>query len=172
MWKPVVGWEGFYEVSSLGEVRSVDRETIGPNGFPKRLRGQLMKLGLRGGYLCVHLKRPGQATHYPVHRLVGKAFNGLPPEGRNNCCHKDGQRFNNTPENLYWGTTAENGEDLARHGTRKGEGHPNSKLTAFQVFMIQEIPKRYRLINDLAKKFNVNPSCIKKARYGSSWDWV
>jgi NUMOD4 motif/HNH endonuclease len=120
-WRPVAGWEGFYEVSSDGQIWSRPRE---------RTRGGILKPGVAGdGYLYVRLCRPGRRHARMIHLLVLEAFAGPrpdPPPGckRIDARHLDGNRLNNSITNLAWGTHSENQLDRVRHGA-----DPNASKT-------------------------------------------
>lgn len=110
-WKPVVGHEGAYEVSNLGRVRSLDRVITTRAGVKKRRKGQLLRpIKQKRGYISVQI----QGTKL-VHRLVLEAFVGPCPEGMETC-HRNGVKTDNRVENLYWGTSSENNDDIVRHG--------------------------------------------------------
>lgn len=118
-WKPVVGFEELYEVSDLGNVRSVDRE--GPVEYQhgtvvRKYKGRVLKPWRdTSGYLKVDLYRKGQVpTHY-VHRLVLEAFRGTCPPGHE-ACHWDDDPTNNRLSNLRWGTSSANTLDMVRNG--------------------------------------------------------
>jgi hypothetical protein len=70
-WRPVAGYEGAYEVSNLGRVRSLDRVVMGQRG-PRRLTGKMLRPGAHNEY--VTLNRNGRGRTYPIHRLVEAAF--------------------------------------------------------------------------------------------------
>ena len=111
-WKPVPGYEGLYEVSNLGRVRSLDRTKT--NGH--KWKGRILKQpSLRSGYKLVSLWKNGKQKSALVHRLVLFAFVGAQPEGRETR-HKDGNNSNNTLDNLSWGTPSENNLDIVDHG--------------------------------------------------------
>ncbi|WP_082986317.1 NUMOD4 motif-containing HNH endonuclease [Mycobacterium gordonae] len=118
-WLPACGWEGIYEVSDKGRVRSIGRTVHSSDGRTYALCGQYlrqfpMKKGT--GHLFVRLSRPGiQPQTKSVHRLVLTAFAGPGPDGTE-CCHFDGDPTNNCIENLYWGTRSQNMQDRFRHG--------------------------------------------------------
>jgi hypothetical protein len=118
-WKPVVGWEGLYEVNAVGDVRSVDRTVIFSRlGRPVRrpIPGQILAQGVRsGGHLGVVLCRAGERQSVLTHRLVLEAFVGSPPEGMV-CCHNNGVPSDNRLENLRWDTPISNAQDALRHG--------------------------------------------------------
>lgn len=105
-WKPVVGFEGQYEVSSHGQVKSLSRWTRGTRS--KLLSEIVMKKKInKGGYECVHLRDIDGKSHHPtVHRLVAEIF--IPnPENKGTVNHIDGDKRNNDMFNLEWATEAE-----------------------------------------------------------------
>lgn len=114
-WRPVVGWEDRYEVSSAGRVRSLLR--------PQWTEGALRTQTNRHGYLHVALFRDGKRTWGRVHRLVAEAFLRQAP-GQDVVRHLDGDKLNNRVENLRFGTAAENAGDTLRHGR-----HPEASRT-------------------------------------------
>ncbi|TXH10486.1 MAG: hypothetical protein E6R04_05275 [Spirochaetes bacterium] len=116
-WMPVVGYEGCYEVSDSGRVRSVARTTVRSNGRPHTLTQQIRAQKETGkGYRSVTLIRDAKLRTFTVHRLVLEAFVGPRPEG-NECRHLDGNPSNNNLGNLAWGTPSENQRDSLAHGT-------------------------------------------------------
>lgn len=113
-WKPVLGYEGIYEVSSVGCVRSLDRYVYSRGNLVFR-RGKSLKTPIGGtGYRIVNLNLGGVSRQYKVHRLVAEAF--LAPSANPWVCHKDGDCLNNLVENLYWGTGSDNAQDRVSHG--------------------------------------------------------
>lgn len=123
-WLPVVGYEGLYEVSNLGNVYSLGRTTVGVYrtrvNKPKMLKKTPSKSSTRNdkGYLCVRLMDMfgNKKTHF-VHRLVAEAF--VPnPENKETVNHIDGDKFNNNVDNLEWNTYAENNQHAADIGIK------------------------------------------------------
>lgn len=111
-WLPVVGYEGLYDISDLGRVRSL-RHRWGPRPTPRLLKLQAHP----SGHLIVHLYRePGKSKTLKVHHLVLAAFIGPCPPGMEGC-HNDGNPANNESQNLRWDTRAANIQDAIRHGT-------------------------------------------------------
>lgn len=97
-----MGFEGDYEVSSKGRIRSISRDETQSNGVVRHRRGRLMVLlQKKNGYLSVRLCKNGQVRDFLVHRLVATAFikntNNLPCVN-----HKDHNKHNNCVENLEW----------------------------------------------------------------------
>ena len=117
IWKPVVGYEGFYEVSNQGRVRSLDRDAVDITGRPYSVKGRIRKLKLdRKGYVKVALSVSNTMITYSVHTLVLEAFVGPKPNGAQ-CRHLNGNPADNRPSNLAWGTAKENMNDMKIHGT-------------------------------------------------------
>lgn len=141
-WRPVLGYEGFYEVSDRGRVRSIDRKinvVEHSRRYRRKRRGCMLCFGASRGRPIVSLNRSGKRTFF-VHRLVLEAFVGHCPEGLE-CCHKDGDKTNNRRGNLRWDTKASNIADRERHGTTaRGERGGMAKLTERDV---REIRRRY-----------------------------
>lgn len=113
-WMPVVGFSG-YEVSSLGSVRSIPRETVTRSGVVKRLSGKVLSPWVcSSGYHEIYL---GRGNAKLVHLLVIEAFKGSRPSEDFQCMHLDGDQLNNAAENLDWGTRSQNNLDKQAHGT-------------------------------------------------------
>lgn len=113
IWKEIPGYEGYYEVSNLGRVRSLDR--INARGH--RLKGQLMSLNPQpSGHHVVALHKDGQRVTVGVHRLVLTTFVGPCPTGME-ACHWNDIPDDNRLENLRWGTRSDNRYDASRNGT-------------------------------------------------------
>ena len=101
-WRPVVGYEGHYEVSSLGDIKSVKR-CRGASRTPRILKKHLGS----SGYEFVVLRKDGVNKNATVHRMVARAF--VPkPDGKDCVNHKDGNKLNNNAQNLEWVTYSEN----------------------------------------------------------------
>lgn len=122
-WRPVVGFEGLYEVSNTGLVRSIDRVLHLSNRTYRR-QGVLLKPTVRHrGHLSVSLRRPGSKRVVFIHVLVLEAFVGPRPDGMQ-CCHWDDNPSNNNLSNLRWDTCSANKFDSVRNGT-----HTNAAKT-------------------------------------------
>lgn len=117
-WRLVVGYEGLYEVSDQGRVRSLDRDSTRGDGVKRRLTGRMMKAYRSpGNYDRVSLFDGLGRRHWKrVHTLVLEAFIGPRPDGAV-ACHNDGDHTNNRVDNLRWDTYSANNVDLVVHGT-------------------------------------------------------
>ena len=112
VWKPVIGYEGKYEVSNYGNVKSLER--IDRNGHFRK--GKILKpQKQRNGYVVVHLSNDGEAKWNTVHRLVACAFLDKPP-GCDIINHLDNNRENNYVDNLEWTTLKGNMQHAAKQG--------------------------------------------------------
>lgn len=103
VWKPIPNYEGYYEVSNVGKVRSVTRTIIDSKGRQFTRKGKELSPGLKNGYLRVTLSKDGINKDIYIHRLVATVFlpnpNNLPVIN-----HKDENKLNNCIENLEWCT--------------------------------------------------------------------
>lgn len=108
LWKSAVGYEGFYEVSNTGIVRSVDREVSDGKGGIKHLKSKICTQAIdRNGYATVRLNRDCNSIGWLVHRIVALAFIDN-PDNRELVNHKDFNRSNNHVDNLEWVSRSEN----------------------------------------------------------------
>lgn len=125
-WRPVIGFEGHYEVSNKGNVRSLDRTIFDLNGRRKRfIKGVALKPSKdKDGYCFVRLHSQGSGyTYFKVHRLVALIF--IPNPNNLPCVnHIDFNRSNNIVENLEWCSSKQNYE----HSMRAGRIHSNKGM--------------------------------------------
>ena len=169
VWKDCVGWESFYEISSLGNVRSKKRPVPTTLGITTRGGINLKKLIARTGYECVNLTGGGKRKQEHVHTLVLCAFVGPRPEGHQ-CCHNDGNRTNNMLSNLRWDSIKNNHADKKKHGTHQiGSKNPTARLTEDQARYAKYTKKT---VKETAKDLGVSFGCIDKIRYGQTWKHI
>jgi NUMOD4 motif/HNH endonuclease len=157
-WLPVPGWESLYEVSDMGQVRSLPRQTV------KGIRGgQILKAVIARGrcrYPTVRLSRSGCHENRTVHSLVLAAFAGPCPEGHVSR-HGPGGPADARLSNLSYGTPAENSADMARDGTvQHGERNPAARLTAAVVAEIRLLAAAGAIQRDLARTYGISPATV------------
>lgn len=119
-WRAITSYEGLYEVSNLGRVRSLDRDIDSARwGTVQFRRGRVLCPGLDSqGYPQIQLCRNGRIVPVSVHRLVAIAFLGAPKEGRIQVNHKYGIKTDNRATELEWVTPKENTSHAFQVGLR------------------------------------------------------
>lgn len=122
VWRPIPGYEGCYEASDLGRIRSLPR-TVRFGNYQRRIKGRTRKPVNLGPYLAVNLSVDGKAKMRTVHQLVLEAFIGPRPHGQE-ACHNNGDPHDNRLENLRWDTKSANSYDALQHGA-----HPTGSKT-------------------------------------------
>lgn len=161
-WRPVVGYEGRYEVSNLGRVRSLLRASI-----------KVRKPNLRkGGYLYVRLSGKSGGKWKPVSHLVLEAFVGDRPDGTESCHFPNGPS-DNSLANLRWGTKLDNHNDRRIAGTIPvGESHGLAKLTEEWVREIRVKHANGQSARSLAFEYNVSKFAIAQVVHLKTWKHV
>ena len=174
-WKPIVGYEGLYEVSDQGRVRSLDRWLSCRDGQRQWHRGRVLKQFSNGnGYQGVSLSNLCNGYNPKrlyVHSLVLESFVGPRPNGHQ-AAHNDGDRSNNRLSNLRWATVSDNLADKLDHGTHQfGEQNPVAILSEADVLSIRH--RYYRGIGaTLAREYGVNPGTIYSIVKKRNWGWL
>lgn len=172
-WRPVLGYEGLYEASSLGRIRSL---WVAGSGYghwriqPLYLRPKFNRFT---GYMQVSLNKNGVKTKTGWHRVVCGAFHGPAPT-KYDCAHLDGNKTHNHPTNLQWVTRTENASHRYQHGTHIcGDDHPDAILTEAEVREIREkYTGKYGEIKMLAQEYGVHRYTISQALRGVRWSHV
>lgn len=116
-WRPVLGFEGYYEVSDHGNVRSLDRMVYAGRGRTREARGRVLSIYTGDSYSKVRLKVDGTGSTKNVHNLVADAFLEPPPRTGLDVCHNNGNPHDNRVENLRYDTHSGNMSDRIEHGT-------------------------------------------------------
>jgi hypothetical protein len=168
-WKQVVGFEGLYEVSDSGNVRSIDR--ICSDGHLYRGKNLKARKTVKG-YLRVSISRNCKTKLFSVHALVLEAFVGPRPIGYESC-HRDGNRANNVLGNLRWGTKLDNANDKRLHGTMvNGSAHYRAKASETTVTEIRLAKSRGDTLSDIAASTGLSKSAIRHIIAGRTWRHV
>lgn len=171
IWKPIPGYEGFYEASSEGRIRSVDRRITGKQGT-RFLKGKIIQPGSMGnGYTSFALCKNGHYRRKVTHRAICEAFHG--PNDGMDACHIDGVPGHDRPDNLRWGTRKQNMADTLTHGTRLvGEKVAGAKLTAEKVREIRILAARGETQRSIGAKFGVSQGAISLIVLRQRWDHI
>lgn len=179
VWKPIKGYEGLYEVSNLGRVRSLDRETT------YRMRGKMSKRSFKGkvlndlcvkGYRIVAISKTinnrSVTQRILVHRLVAEAFvpnpNGLPEVN-----HIDEDKTNNCAENLEWISHRNN----TLHGTAMERGHKKLRKGIVQFTPSGEFVKEYESLLAVRNETgwhigNISKCAKRNPRYPLAYGYI
>lgn len=182
IWKDIRGYEGLYQVSNLGCVKSLNWRNQG-------VQKNLWLKPHNRGYLQVELAKDGQKKCFVVHRLVADAF--IPnPDGLPQVNHKDEEKTNNCVENLEWCSRSYNAKySLDRHPERKpkGGGHrkgcrfkgANSEKSVVQLTMSGEVVKEWVCSREIfletgMSDWSISECCRgnRKTAYGYKWQYA
>lgn len=177
VWKAIPGYDGYYEASNTGIIRSIDR--IVPHGIHGtcKQKGRVLKYALDAkGYPRVALSDGTSLRTYTIHRLIALTFMGPRPEGYQ-INHISGIKTDNSAANLEYCTQSENALHSFRIGLQKpkpGSLNPHAKLTEEQVRTIRTIAARggrYYGRKQLAQRFGVSECTIKEVVTGNKGGW-
>lgn len=175
VWKPVVGFEGAYEVSNLGGVRSLDRICTGPSGRQRKRKGQPMRPTQNNdGHLRIRLCNETGSKLYFVHRLVAEAFCHK-PAGCDICNHLDGNTSNNASSNLEWTTVRGNSAHAYLTGLAKGRKGMDHHLHLLSDEDVREIIKRLckgESHASIARDYPVSHATVTMINKGAQWSHI
>lgn len=162
-WRAVGGYEGLYEVSDEGEVRSIYR---GLN------TGRVLKPSVRAyGRRYVALCKEGKVKNFSIARVVLAAFVG-PANGRL-ALHNNDNPADDRLENLRYGTNQDNMTDKVLHGhSLKGHRHPKARLTEEEVRDVRKMLSCGLHPKDIAKQYGVSPETILGIKHRRNWAWL
>lgn len=182
IWKPVVGYDGLYEVSNTGRVRSLTHTYTNSRGQQRIIFGKELsydekttKFDTKNKYQRVTLTFNGVSKHKSVHRLVAEAFIPNNSSDRNQINHIDGNKTNNHVDNLEWCTNKENIAHSVKSGflrpnPPKGENATFSKLSNRDVCeMRRAYDSGMFTSSELADQYDVTECTARNAIFGNSY---
>lgn len=168
IWLPIIGYEEIYEVSNKGRIKVLERQINVRYGTSIR-KEKLIKPSLNKvvNYLYIGLHKDGKYTNSRIHRLVAEAF--IPnPENKREVNHINGDKLNNSVENLEWNTPLEN----TRNAFKNGLNNKRLKLKLEDIPIIKEMYKNnnysYREIGEM---YGVERKAIMRAVLGQTWNF-
>lgn len=168
-WKAIPGYEGLYEVSSQGRVRSLPRYARVRGNGTRFVRARILRPNTSSRYQSVVLSRENHLKTRLIHALVLEAFVGPAPEGMQGC-HWDRDKSNNVLSNLRWDTPKGNDSDKERHGTiMHGSRNGNSKLREEQIAEVEQLLYQGLSQWDIANKLGVHQGTISRIHLHKSW---
>ena len=178
-WKAIPGYEGLYEASDLGRIRSLDRLTCvkkKSGNYFRKTAGRVLQqtIDSRGLYKLVMLCKEGTNVRHIVHRLIAKTFISNPlnlPEVN----HKDEDKTNNAVSNLEWCDRAYNNNYGSKYNSSRGERNQMAKLTVEKVKQIRDevIPgDPEHSMTKVAEKYGVSVTHVCGIVHRRYWGWV
>jgi hypothetical protein len=171
IWMDVIGYEGYYQISNLGNVKGLGRFVNGRYGEQFIKQKKLNPTKNSSGYYRVTFAKLKNTSKY-IHRLMAETF--LPnPKNKRTVNHINGIKTDNRLCNLEWSTDSENHKHAFKLGlkSQKGEKNAFSKLTKKQVLEIKYIHSK--ITNQkLSKMYNIDPSNISRIRSGKLWKHI
>lgn len=175
IWKPIPSYEAYYEVSSIGRIRSKTRRTVDRLGRPFVRYGKTISLRTeKKGYKSVRLCVETEHRIFKVHRLVAYAFLPPPLSGQQ-INHINGLKDDNRPENLEWVTAAENMEHAFSTGlgrTNVGEKNNRARLNADDVRTIRLLSADGQTCAAISRHYKVSEATIRQILKGRNWAHV
>ena len=169
--KDIEGYEGLYQVSNLGRVKSLERYIKISSGGIKKIKETILKFSTRNGYSIVMIYKNKKGYRKSVNRLVAETF--IPNfKNKPQVNHIDGNKLNNVVENLEWCTQKENIEHSYRLGSSKvGQDRLKSKLSNSDVFLIKYNSDELNQTK-LALQLGVSQTLIHNIRKNKTWKHI
>lgn len=174
IWKDIPGYEGLYQVSNLGRVKSLERSVIKGQGGLYKIEEKIMKGSKDGsGYLFVQLCKEGKRKFYKIHRLVASAFLDN-PNNLSELNHKDEDKTNNRVDNLEWCNHKYN----SNYGSRNERVAKAISIPVLQFSKTGEFIHKWDSATEASRVLGINQgniwSCLKgkyKSAYGFIWHY-
>lgn len=178
-WRWIPGYEGWYQVSTRGRVRSVDRWVTDNTGRKYLIKGKILKPTRdKDGYLTVNLHRDGKKRTFKIHRLVAMAWLDN-PEGKPQVNHRDEDKTNNSVENLSFMTAKENvtwGTGIERATASKLNGKLSKSVQAIDPktgAVVKEFPSTMEAERNGFNSSHISACCRGERRFkthkGFAW---
>lgn len=173
VWKDVIGYEGFYQISDLGRVKRLETIVDGRQGFKFTVQEKILALEVcTTGYKRVTLCKNGKTKRFLVHRLVAEMF--INNENKlKQVNHKDGNKGNNKLQNLEWASQSNNQKHAYKTGLQKiqrGEARKNVAILKWeQIYQIREMSNSGKTSYEISDLFNINRRHINKIVSNEAW---
>lgn len=171
IWKNIEGYEGLYQVSNLGDVKSLERYRENSSKLtPERILKGILN---NKGYYSVRLYKNKESHFYSVSRLVARTF--IPnPKNKPEVNHINGNVKDNSITNLEWVTHRENIDHAVKTGlTPRGEQNARSKVKESDVKIMREMYAKGGIsTRTLSEKFNIGKTAIWQIVTNQTWKHV
>lgn len=178
IWKDIKNFEGFYQISNLGRVKSLERKVKNKNGYRIVKEKILCNYINNNGYYCVNLRKKCGIDIKLIHRLIGEYFM-LNPNNYPVINHIDGNKLNNNIDNLEWCTYQHNIKEAFRLGLNKYTYNENFKNVARKVLQFDKSDnfiKEYNSIREANRITGISynsifMNCHGKQKYAGDYIW-
>lgn len=171
IWKKIQG-HPFYEASSNGRIRSIDRKVI-RGGREMSVRGRILSPGIgKKGHRYVNLQMNGSIKTEYIHRLIAISFIGEQPHDKPIVAHINGDPSDNRPSNLRWSTHLENSNDSIIHGTSGrpgGEDHAKAKLDKSKIESMRDMHSSGMSMRSIGRTLGIHHCTVSNALSGKSY---
>lgn len=172
-WRPIKGFESLYEVSNLGNVRSLDRVIYSEKRSNQIWKGKQLSIKKKnkGGYHLITLNKNGKQYYFTIHRLVAEAF--IPnPLNLPQVNHKDENKSNNRVENLEWCTESYN----HNYGTAIERANLKRNVSVNQYTLTMEFVKQWKSMKDVERELgigagNISHCCKHHIKHAGGFIW-
>ena len=173
IWKSVPGYEGLYEVSNLGTIKSLDRIVPDKTYGTRTLVGRVLRYTTDSRGRCsVALSRDNKPIKKVIHLIVAEAFLGPRIKGIE-VCHTDGNPANNQASNLRYGTHKSNMEDMVAHNrSNRGERSPQAVINEAQAAKIKALRLTKMTYKEIAAALSLTFDQVRCVCVGRTWHWV
>lgn len=173
-WKDIEGYEGLYQVSDWGRVKSLERFVKNGNGY-RKIKEKILKTYLAGtekDYYYIKLRKNGVPKHFLIHRLVAETF--IPNDGNKpQVDHKEGNKNDNSMWSLQWATQSEN----INNPNTKQYNNPKNSKNLYQYTngeLVFVWPSLHEAVRNGFDKRAIQRCCngIRKTHKGSQWSFT
>jgi predicted XRE-type DNA-binding protein len=176
IWKDIKDFEGIYQVSNMGRVKSVGRLVNSGKGVHSfTIKEKILAVDYSASYYRVTLSKNGKIKRFSVHRLVASTFISN-PENKPQVNHKDGDKLNNKLDNLEWVTVSENNRHAIDTGLSipvKGEDHGMCKLKESDILEIRRLYHETNLTQQqIGDMFGIDRKYATEIISGECWKHV
>jgi hypothetical protein len=174
VWKAVPGYEGLYEASTFGNIRSLDRTVYTKGGQARRIKGKILKpqRAIDDPRLHISMCKNYTVIVIRVHIVIAQTFLGERPEGMH-VCHNDGDCTNNHLSNLRYDTPSGNEKDKILHGTTKRGVRCNfAKLNDDQIKQIRELANQKINPIVISQQFGISRQYVSAIKLKRNWSWL
>lgn len=164
IWKPIIGFEGYYEISNFGRVKSLDRISIYRN-IKRPIKGKILKASInKKHYHHIGLSNNKRIKHFSIHRLVAMHFIDKDDNKYyREINHIDGNPSNNHYSNLEWCSSYENTMHAIKLGLQKTGKHNKQSIKVIQYYPDMTEKQRFNSMVEAGKSIGINAGHISYA---------